>query len=122
MKESIVSEKSFRFAVRVVKLCRVLKKRHIERELLSQLIRSGTSVAANLSEAVYGGSTSDFLYRIRVALRECSETQMWLRLLHETDGLQDKEYDSIHQDCVELLKMLTAISVTMQKAESSNPQ
>ncbi len=112
---SVVSEKSFHFAVRIVRLCRVLKKRHVERELLSQLLRSGTSVAANLAEAVYGTSTHDFLYRIRVALKECSETHTWLRLLHETEGLHDAEYDSIQNDCSELIKILSSISLTVQE-------
>ncbi len=111
---SVVHEKSFRFAVRIVRLCRVLKKRRVERELVSQLIRSGTGIAANLSEAVYGNSTGDFLYRVRVSLRECSETHMWLRLLYETESIQDKEFESINEDCVELIKLLTSISVTTQ--------
>ncbi len=68
-----------------------------------------------MAEAQYGMSGEDFSYRVRVALRECSETQMWLRLLHETDSLDDKEHESIQNDCVELLKILTSISVTMEK-------
>ena len=120
MSESIVAEKSFRFAVRIVRLSRELRRRHVERELLSQLIRSGTSVSANLSEALYGNSTNDFLYRLRIALRECAETQMWLRLLHETEGLMDNEYDSMRNDCSELLKMLSSIALTVQEQVAPN--
>ena len=118
---SIVAEKSYHFAVRIVRMTRALKKRHVERELLSQLLRSGTSVAANLHEAVYGNSRGDFLYRIRIALKECAETHMWLRLLHDLEDVNDKEYQSICEECEELLKMMTAISVTMQKSEASPP-
>lgn len=74
MAESLVSAKSFSFAVRIIHLCRHLKKQDVERELLSQLIRSGTSIAANLSEAVYGSSRKDFFSKVRIALKECSET------------------------------------------------
>ncbi len=115
MTESLVSVKSFDFAVRIIQLCRHLKKRDVERELLSQLIRSGTSVAANLSEAVYGFSKKDFFFKIRIALKECSETHTWLRLLHATRSMTDLEFDSINKDCTEILKMLISINKTAQK-------
>ncbi len=115
MPPNAAAEKSFQFAVRIVRLTRELRKRRVERELISQLLRSGTSVAANITEAQYGHSQDEFAYRLRIALRECAETETWLRLLHETDSLRDKEFDSIHDDCIELLKILTSISITMQK-------
>ncbi len=114
MAESLVSAKSFDFAVRIIYLCRHLKKCEVERELLSQLIRSGTSVAANLSEAVYGCSKKDFYAKTRIALKECSETHTWLRLLHATGSLTESEYESIQRDCTEILKMLISINKTAQ--------
>lgn len=114
MAESIVSTKSFSFAVRIIQLCRHLGKRHVERELLSQLIRSGTSITANLSEAVYGNSKKDFFSKARIALKECAETHTWLKLLHAVGSLTDAEYDSINQDCMEILKMLISINKTGQ--------
>ncbi len=121
MSENAVAEKAYRFAVRIVRLCRMLRERRVERELTSQLLRSGTSVAANVSEAQYGYSQDEFAYRLRIALRECAEASTWLRILRDTDDLNEKEFTSIHDDCVELLKLLTAISVTLQKATNSAP-
>lgn len=115
MAESLVSAKSFSFAVRIVKLCRHLKALGVERELLSQLIRSGTSITANLSEATYGHSKKDFYSKTRIALKECAETHTWLRLLHATDSLADHEYQSINADCEEILKILVAINKTAQQ-------
>ncbi len=107
MAESLVSAKSFSFAVRIIQLCRHLRQQNVERELLSQLIRSGTSIAANLSEAVYGSSRKDFFSKARIALKECSETHTWLKLLHATGSLTEPEYDSINGDCTEILKCLS---------------
>ncbi len=118
MSRSIVAEKSFLFAHRILNLSRELRKRRVERELCSQLLRSGTSIAANLTEAQYGHSSDEFAYRVRISLRECAETEMWLRLLHVAGNLRDKEFESIHDDCVELLKMLTSISVTLQRGQN----
>ncbi len=115
MSNSIVAEKAYIFATHIVWLYRALKNRKVERELLSQMLRSGTSISANLSEALYGNSSSDFLYRVRIALRECSETQMWLRLLHDVNSLPDNEYQPIQNECAELLKILSSIALTVQE-------
>ncbi len=115
MAESLVSAKSFSFAVRIVKLCRHLKTLGVERELLSQLIRSGTSITANLSEATYGHSKKNFSPKTRIALKECAETHVWLRLLHATDSLADHEYPAINADCEEILKIPVAINKTAQQ-------
>ncbi len=117
MSESIASTKSYAFAVRIVKLYRILRQRGVERELLSQLLRAGTSVAANLAEAVYAHGTADYAAKIRIALKECSETHMWLRLLHDTGSMNDTEFSSIEKDCSELRKILPAILIALQKKQ-----
>ena len=105
----MVSEKSFAFAVRIVKLCQHLQNVKHEYVLSKQLIRSGTSIGANISEAQQGQSRADFVSKMSIALKETAETKYWLRLLPATDFLTEKEYLSVNSDCVEIEKMLTSI-------------
>ena len=105
----MVSEKAFCFAVRIVKLCRHLQNAKHEYVLSKQLLRSGTSIGANISEAQQGQSRADFVSKMSIALKETSETKYWLRLLHATDYLTEIEYLSINSDCIEIEKMLTSI-------------
>lgn len=105
----MVSEKAFVFAVRIVKLCRHLQNVKHEYVLSKQLLRSGTSIGANISEAQQGQSRADFVSKMSIALKEAAETKYWLRLLQATDYLTEKEYLSMSGDCVELEKMLTSI-------------
>lgn len=107
--EKTVESKSFRFAVRIVNLCRYLNADKNEYVLSKQLLRSGTSVGANIAEAEQGQSRADFVSKMSIALKEATETNYWLRLLQATDYLSEDEFLSIHKDCVELEKMLTAI-------------
>ena len=107
--ERIVQKKSFQFAVRIVKLCKYLREEQNEYILTKQILRSGTSIGANIAEAQQAQSKSDFAHKMSIALKEASETDYWIRLLHATDYLSDKEKDSILLDCAELIKMLTAI-------------
>ena len=102
--DKIVQKKSFQFAVRVVKLCRYLREEQKEYILTKQLLRSGTSVGANIAEAQQAQSKSDFVHKMSIALKEAAETDYWLRLLHATDYLTDKEMESIVSDCEELEK------------------
>ena len=80
-----------------------------------QLLRSGTSIGANLAEANYGISDKDFLSKLFISLKECSETKYWLEILHEAEYLSDSEFDSINKDCIELLKILTASAKTLSE-------
>ena len=105
----MVSEKSFAFAVRIVKLCQHLQNVKHEYVLSKQLIRSGTSIGANISEAQQGQSRADFVSKMSIALKEAAETKYWLRLLEATDFLTEKEYLSVNGDCVEIEKILTSI-------------
>ncbi len=108
MKQSIIEAKSFAFAVRMVRLFAHLLERHGHiRALLYQALRSGTSVGANVAESVDAESLRDFISKRSIALKEARETEYWLRLLHETDHLTKAEFDSIHADCTELLRLLS---------------
>ena len=106
---SMVSEKAFSFAVRIVKLCQHMQNVKHEYILSKQLLRSGTSIGANISEAQQGQSRADFVSKMSIALKETAETKYWLRLLQATDYLTEKEFLSINSDCVEIEKMLTSI-------------
>lgn len=112
-KDSITLIKSKAFAVRIVRLYKHLCEKKHEFVLSKQLLRSGTSIGANLAEAVNGISEKDFLAKLYISRKECAETHYWLELLHETDYLTDKEFESLESDCTELLKLLTASAKTL---------
>jgi len=107
--DNSIQEKSFRFAVRIVKLCRYLQTEKKEYILTKQLLRSGTSIGANVSESQQAQSRPDFVNKLNIALKEASETEYWLRLLYETDYLNDKYFTSIMADCDEVKSLLVAI-------------
>lgn len=107
--EQTVERKSFLFAVRIVKLCKHLNSSKREYILSKQLLRAGTSIGANIAEAEQAQSRADFISKMNIALKEAVETNYWLRLLRATDHLSEPEFSSIHSDCRELEKMLTAI-------------
>lgn len=114
MKQTI-EEKSFRFAVRIVKLSRHLSETKREFILSRQLLRSGTSIGANTAEAQQAQSRADFIAKLSIALKEAVETNYWLRLLRETDYLEESQFQSLRQDCRELERMLTAILKTTKQ-------
>ena len=111
-KENTAKFKSKRFAIRIIKLYRYLCKEKKEYVLSKQLLRSGTSIGANLAEAECGISKKDFLNKIYIALKECAESQYWLELLYESDYISEDEYTSIKTDCDELKRMLMATTKT----------
>ena len=106
--ESIAYEKALAFAKRIVSLFRHLNTEHQEHVLSKQILRSGTSIGANIAEARCGYSRKDFAAKIYIALKECAETLYWLELLHTTDYLSDDEYASLHSDCEALRRMLSS--------------
>ena len=108
-RENIVKDKSYAFALRIVKLYKYLVKDHKEYVLSKQLLRSGTSVGALVRESEYAQSKSDFIHKLSIALKEANETEYWLMLLNDAEYLNDKMYQSIKPDIIELLKLLTAI-------------
>ena len=111
--EKTIQEKSFRFAVRIVNLCRYLQNEKKEYVLSKQLLRCGTSIGANLAESECAISRKDFLSKIYILLKECSETLYWLELLYDTDYLQENEFRSMYADCDELRKMLSSSTKTI---------
>ena len=110
-----VEEKSFRFAIRIVNLYRFLRQEKKEFVLSKQLMRSGTSIGANIAEAQQAQSRADFVSKMNIALKEAAETNYWLRLLRATEYMTDEEFDSVYHDCRELEKMLTAIIKSTKK-------
>ena len=106
---NIIEEKSFAFAVRIVNLYKHLDELKKEFVLSKQLLRSGTSIGANVAEAEQAQSTADFISKMSIALKEAVETDYWIRLLHSTSYFSDTEFSSIIEDCQEIEKMLTAI-------------
>lgn len=108
-RENTIVDKSKGFAVRIVKLYQYLCAEKREFVLSKQLLRSGTSIGANVTEAIRGQSKADFISKMSIALKEASETEYWLELLHETDFLDRKQFESIYADNQELLKILTSI-------------
>ena len=109
MKENLILQKSFAFSVRVVNIHNYLTCEKKEYQMSGQVKKSGTSIGANISEAQRAQSTADFVSKMKIALKEASETQYWLRLLQETNYITEREFASIHGDLVEILKILTAI-------------
>ena len=109
MKENVIMQKSFAFSVRIVNLHRYMTEEKHEYVISKQVYRSGTSIGANIAEAQRAQSTADFVSKMKIALKEANETQYWLCLLRETKYITNKEFDSIHGDLTEILKILTAI-------------
>ena len=107
---TVVVEKSKAFALRIINLYRYLKDEKREHILSKQVLRSGTSIGANVKEAIRGQSRADFLSKINIALKEASETEYWLELLHESDYIPDDAFESIYRDCQELLRLLMSIA------------
>ncbi len=109
MRENAIESKSKAFAIRIVRLYQFLSAEKREYVLSKQLLRAGTSIGANVREAIQGFSKNDFVFKMSLALKECSETCYWLELLHETGYLTSLQYQAAHGDATELLKLLTAI-------------
>ena len=120
MKQNIIREKSRKFAVRIVRLYQYLHNTRHEFVLSKQLLRSGTSIGANIREGDYAQSRADFITKMTIALKESAETEYWLELLAETGYLTEEQYTSIHQDAEELLRILTRIINTAKKSQRKN--
>ncbi len=109
MYQGTVADKSLDFAVRIVNLRKYLVEQKNEFVMSKQLLRSGTSIGANIAEAQRGQSRADFAAKMNIALKEANETQYWLQLLYRTEYLTKDQFDSVFEDNCELLKMLTSI-------------
>ena len=119
--DNIIAVKSKAFAIRTVNLYKYLLHTKKEFILSKQFVRSGTSIGANVKEAIQGQSKKDFLSKLQVSLKEASETEYWLDLLVSSDYITGEQYESINADCAELLKLLTAIITTTKKSLNIYP-
>ena len=119
MSESILREKAKEFAKNIVFITREIKANNKESVLTNQLLRSGTSIGANIHEAQYAQGTADFISKLEIALKECFESEYWLELLHESGYINNSEFDSIYEDCQELMNMVVASTKTLQGKNNS---
>ncbi len=117
MKDNILKDKSFSLAVRIVNLYRYLSDNKKEFVLSKQVLRSGTSIGAMVHEAEYSESKADFVHKLAIAQKEANETLYWLELLQQTRYMSQIEYDSIHQDTIEIIKILIA---SIKTAKNNN--
>ncbi|HOF59460.1 MAG TPA: four helix bundle protein [Candidatus Cloacimonadota bacterium] len=113
--DSKVAQKAFAFALRIMKLDRYLLNNRCDRSICRQVLRSGTSIGANVEEALAAQSRKDFIAKLSIAKKECNETKYWLRLLRESGYLEDTHFNSIYPEAEEIYKMLTSIILTTQK-------
>ncbi len=116
---SIVKYKSKKFALRIIALYKVLSECRRENIMSKQILRSGTSVGANITEALNGSSRKDFLNKMYIAFKECNETYYWLELFHESGYISEDEFKSMSKDCLELIKMLSSITKTTRSFDIS---
>lgn len=117
MKENVLIEKSIEFGARIVRLQRYLVETKHETVLAKQILRSGTSIGANINEAQYGNSRADFIAKLHIALKETAETEYWLHLLEKSDYLEKSMAASLLKDCLEIKRILiTSINTAKQKS------
>ena len=117
--QNVILEKSYNFGLRTVKLYMHLRKNKVERELLIQFLKCGTSVGANVEEAEGGQSLNDFIHKIGIAYKEAREAHYWLRLLRDSELLELKLANSFIQDAEEIKKILASILKTSKAKERS---
>ncbi len=114
MADSVLREKSKRFAKDIVFFCREIKANHKEAVLANQLLRSATSIGANLHEAQYAQSKNDFISKLEIAQKECYETEYWLELLFETDCVNEEKYKKMKNECGAIRRMLISSLKTVK--------
>lgn len=110
--ENVILNKSKIFALRIIKLYNYLREQQREFVLSKQILKSGTSIGANIREAVRGQSKADFYAKMNISLKEASETEYWLELLFESGYISKKQFDSIYEDCQEIIRILVSITKT----------
>ena len=117
MSDSILRDKSKVFAKEIVFLCRRLRDSRVEGVLINQLLKSGTSVGANVHEAQYAQGTKDFISKFEIALKECNESEYWLELLFDVNSISKNDFDKYQKDCIELRRMLVSTVTTLKKKQ-----
>jgi len=117
--ENIVGEKSEQFAINIVNVYKELTQTKNEFVLSKQLLRSGTSVGANIAESECASSESDFVNKLYIALKECNESLYWLRLLYKTEYIGKERYNSLYRDCSEIKRILTSSVKTIRERQGN---
>ena len=117
MKDNVLSDKSVKFSARIVKLQKYLLAEKKESVISKQIIRSGTSIGANINEANYGNSKADFISKLHIALKETAETEYWIKLLNLSEYIDDEMSNSLITDCLELKRILIS---SINTAKSNN--
>ncbi len=117
-KESVLKEKGYAFAIRIVKMVKLLSKDRCLFSIYDQVLRSGTSISANIHEAEFAQSTSDFISKLSISLKEANETKQWLDLLKDTECITIGQHESMIDDCKELIALLVASIKTMKRNAS----
>lgn len=115
MSDSVLRNESKKFAKEIVFLCREMKADRKETVLINQLLRSATSIGANLHEAQYAQSTKDFISKLEISLKECNETEYWLEILFETNCISEEKYKGLHNDCGAIRRMLISSLKTIKE-------
>ena len=115
MTEVSLIELSKFFAIDIIKVCKEIRENRNEKVIVAQLLRSGTSIGANIHEGNYASSRLDFINKFQIALKECYETEYWLEIFKETGYLFENEYKSLHEKCSKIRKKL-ATSIKTAKA------
>ncbi len=115
MAESIMLDKAKDFAVEIINMCKNIKETKRESVLTNQLMRSGTSIGANIHESKYAHGTADFISKMQIALKECYESEYWLELLNRTGYIDDEQYKSIINDCGQIRRMLISSINTVKE-------
>ena len=119
MADNVILNKSKAFALRIIKLYKYLVEQKCEYILSKQLLRCGTSIGANVKESAFAQSWADFTAKLFIAQKECAETEYWIELLYESEYINKDEFDSIYEDCQELMKMIVASTKTLQGKTNS---
>ncbi len=114
VKENVIVTKSYAFAIEIIKLYRELVEQK-EYLLSNQMLRSGTSVGANIHECIAGESKKDFIHKLSIALKETRETSFWLKLLKDSDYISSERFDPLMNSCIELTKILNSIILTTKQ-------
>lgn len=118
MADSIMLDKAKDFAVQIVNTCKAVKTDKKESVMTNQLLRSGTSIGANIHESKYAHGTADFISKMQIALKECYESEYWLELLFKTDYIEEDKYNELKNACGTIRRMLISSINTTKKNNS----
>lgn len=118
MRENLTYEKALQYAIRIVNLYKFLVEEKKEYVISKQLLRSGTSIGANISEAISAESVPDFVHKLAIAQKEANETKYWLTLLEKTGYLSLSQYQPMNNDCLEMIKIIVSIILTTKQKHS----